>query len=159
VYRCVRTNCSCLTDLQCQPAPLGPKRLSQHPPLRAVPSLPQTCSTLPQTRLPHASLSPERLASRFRPPLLVTSLINNDVPTEFKQTHTVLLVHVARQPYNSQGRLNDGVSSSQTHHTQRNSSGRGISPTQRPLTAHSTHNRQTSMPHPRAGFEPTIPVW
>jgi len=42
----------------------------------------------------------------------------------------------------------------QTHQTRQDSSGQMLSPTQRPLTTHNTHSRQTSMPP--AGFEPGI---
>jgi hypothetical protein len=41
-----------------------------------------------------------------------------------------------------------------THHSQYGSSGQVISLSQRLLTTHNTHRRQTSMPPP--GFEPTI---
>ena len=44
-----------------------------------------------------------------------------------------------------------------THtHTRQDSSGRVIIPTQRTLTTHNTHNRQTTMSP--AGFEPEIPA-
>jgi hypothetical protein len=46
-------------------------------------------------------------------------------------------------------------SHSMTHHTRYDSSGRVISPTQRPVP-HNTHKRQTTMPP--AGLEPAIPA-
>jgi hypothetical protein len=64
----------------------------------------------------------------------------------------------AQEPPVSQGLpiLNISRSHAMTHHSWQNSSGRVIGQSQRPLTTHNTHNRQTSMPP--VGFEPTISV-
>jgi len=64
---------------------------------------------------------------------------------------------MARQPQwakaSSLSRIHDHT---QTHHTRQDSSGRVISPTQRPLPDNTQHSQQTSMPP--EGFEPTIPA-
>jgi len=62
---------------------------------------------------------------------------------------------MAPQSLVGQGLLIIDVSPSQTHQTRYDSSGREISPKQRPLLDNTQHS-QTSMP--QAGFEPTIPA-
>jgi hypothetical protein len=59
---------------------------------------------------------------------------------------------MAQQPPVGQGLL---IVEASRSHSFRYSSGRVISPTQRPLIIDNTHKRQISMPP--AGFKPTIP--
>ena len=67
-----------------------------------------------------------------------------------------ICLSLAQQPPVGQGLLihEDSRSHTTTHHSQQNSSGRVISPSQRPLPDNTQHSRQTSMPP--VGFEPTI---
>jgi hypothetical protein len=63
---------------------------------------------------------------------------------------------LAQQPPVGHGLLIHEVSRSHTttHQSRQDSSGRVINSSQRPLTTHNTHHRETSMP--TVGFEPTI---
>ena len=68
-----------------------------------------------------------------------------------------ILFHGACSPVAGYGLLMLEVfprSHTTTHHSRQDSSGRVISPSQRPLPDNTQHSQQTSMPP--AGFEPTI---
>jgi len=70
----------------------------------------------------------------------------------------LIFLTMAQQPLqwaraSSLSRIHDHT---QTHHTRYKSSGRVISPSQRPLPDNTQHSRHTSTPP--AGFEPTIPA-
>jgi hypothetical protein len=63
---------------------------------------------------------------------------------------------MARQPQWAKGSLSRIHDHTQTHHTRLHSSGRVISPTQRPVPDTTLHSKETDI-HAPAGFEPTIP--
>jgi len=90
-----------------------------------------------------------------------------------------LLLHISKVPFSILGtkakflieilfsaafRLDSGSRSpltgfhddTQTHHTRKDSSGRVVSSSQRPLPENTQHSKQTHMPP--VGFEPTIPA-
>jgi hypothetical protein len=72
------------------------------------------------------------------------------------QMSALFFLFLARQPPVGHSLLIHEVSRSHTttHHSRQDSSGRVISPSQRPLPDNTQHSRQTSMQS--VGFEPTI---
>ena len=90
------------------------------------------------------------------------SFVNTQDYFGYSQIMTTLMIKeyiyifLAQQPPVGHGLLIHEVSRSHTttHRIRQDSSGRVMSSSQRPLTTHKTHNRQTDMPP--VAFEPTI---
>jgi len=79
------------------------------------------------------------------------------VPNTLLVCFLIIYFFLARQPSVGQGLLIHEVSGSHTttHHSRKDSSGRVISSSQRPLPENTQHSQQTDI-HASVGFKPTI---